>query len=169
MKRFKSISRTKKIVVIGLAAALTLGVAGTAFAYFTGSASTTTYATVGSAGWSISSVSISAGPIYPGAGSQTVTFNLTNSSGGAQLLDAVSVYATPSTDGHGGVIDYTASNVDGCAASWFTGTYVSGPSAGVTYPTGFVGTYTYSFTMTDSGGNQNACQGLSPQVTISVT
>jgi hypothetical protein len=49
MKRFKSISRTKKIIAAGATVALTLGLAGTAFAYFTAGGTGTGSATVGSA------------------------------------------------------------------------------------------------------------------------
>jgi hypothetical protein len=49
MKRFRNISRTKKIIAAGAVAALTLGVAGTAFAYFTAGGTGTGSAPVGSA------------------------------------------------------------------------------------------------------------------------
>jgi hypothetical protein len=49
MKRFKNISRTKKIIAAGATVALTLGLAGTAFAFFTASGTGTGSAPVGSA------------------------------------------------------------------------------------------------------------------------
>jgi hypothetical protein len=49
MKRFRNISRTKKIIAAGATVALTLGLAGTAFAYFTASGTGTGSAPVGSA------------------------------------------------------------------------------------------------------------------------
>jgi hypothetical protein len=68
VKRFRNISRTKKIVAISATVALTLGIAGTAFAYFTSTGSGTGQGAVGSATvWGVSSVT-TGGPMYPGVG-----------------------------------------------------------------------------------------------------
>ena len=57
MKRFRNISRTKKIIAAGATVALTLGIAGTAFAYFTSTGSGTGQGAVGTATtWGVSSV-----------------------------------------------------------------------------------------------------------------
>jgi hypothetical protein len=167
MKRFKSISRTKKIVVVGLAAALTLGIAGTAFAYFTATATNTNaYVTVGSPGWSINVSSYSTAPLYPGGAGADVYFSVTNTTGGQEYLSSVTV--APTTNGAGAVYDLNGTGfVNSCAASWFTGSYVSGPAAGE-YGAGAILYYHYQVTMSDSG-NQDSCQGLAPQLTITVS
>lgn len=164
MRKFLS----KKVLIIGgIAAAVSVGLGGVAAAYFTATASNTSaYVQVGSAGWSITDVSTSGGPLYPGAGTETLTFNLNNTSGGEQLLTSVVVAATE--DNSGGVLDLNSNtNVDGCQASWFTATEVSGPGGGE-YASGYVGSYDFTIAMTDSG-NQTPCANLAPQLTINVT
>jgi len=168
MKRFKSISRTKKIVGVGVAVALTLGLAGGAFAYFKSTATNTNaYVTVGSAGWSITSVSTSGGPLYPNAGTEDVYFNVNNTGGGAQLLSSVGVSLT--TDSVGVYDANTAKFVDGCLASWFNVTEVAGAPGGTYGPGTVTPTYEFAITLPDSGTDQSACEGLYPQLTISVS
>jgi hypothetical protein len=90
MKHFRSFSRTKKIVALGAVAALTLGVAGTAFAYFTGGGSGTGSALVGAAPiWTVGQT----GPAVQGG--------LTTSTDPALYPDAASGAATgpPFTNG----------------------------------------------------------------------
>ena len=84
MKRFMN----KKVVAIGLAAGLTLGAAGAAFAYFTTSGTGSGTENAGTAG----TVSLSAtfGAIVPGDGGQTVTISATNNNATSATITTVS-------------------------------------------------------------------------------
>ena len=65
MKRFKNMSRTKKIVAAGLTVGLTLGLAGSAFAYFTSTGTGSGNASVGNAtNWAVAGGSV-VGTLYP--------------------------------------------------------------------------------------------------------
>src|ERR1700691_3503687 len=65
---------TKKVVVIGAAVALTLGIAGGAFAYFTTTGSGSGTTTAGANSGSVTLAATISGAILPGDGGQTVTF-----------------------------------------------------------------------------------------------
>ena len=113
MKRFRSISRTKKLVAAGATVALTLGIAGAAFAFFTASGSGTSNATVGTAGsWAVVVAARSGRPLYPGSGTETVTYTVQNNSAGNVYLQGTT--AILNTDGSGQVWNTnTASYVAG--------------------------------------------------------
>ena len=84
MKRFMN----KKVMAIGLAAGLTLGAAGTAFAYFTTSGSGSGATNAGTAGTVSLSASI-AGAIVPGDGGQVVTFSADNTNATSATISTV--------------------------------------------------------------------------------
>jgi hypothetical protein len=167
MKRFKSISRTKKIIAVGAAAALTLGIAGTAFAYFTASATNTSnYVTVGSAGWTITGVTTGGGPLYPGGTTEWVSFTVTNTSGGNQALSSVTAAVTNDA---GYVYDINLGQETGCQAGWFGSTaYATNPAMG-TASAGWSGVFSFTIALNDSGGSQNGCENLNPQLTLSAS
>jgi len=168
MKRIKGLSRPKKFVAVGATLALTLGIAGAAFAYFTASATnTSSYVTVGSAGWSITGVSTGGGPLYPGGTTEWVSFTVTNTSGGNQLLSSVTGAVT--SDG-GYVHDVNYGQETGCAASWFGSTaYGTNPAIPTNEPAGWSGTFSFTIALNESGGPQNGCEGLNPQLTLSAS
>ena len=85
MKRFMN----KKVVAIGLAAGLTLGAAGAAFAYFTTSGSGSGTTNAGTAGTVSLSASI-AGAIVPGDGGQTVTITADNTNATSATITTIS-------------------------------------------------------------------------------
>jgi hypothetical protein len=131
----------KKRVLVGLTIAM-LAVAGAAFAYFTSSGEGTGKATVGSS----STIALSSDAItglFPGGAAVPVTVHVHNPGGGAEFVNTIS--GTVADNGE-------------CKGSWFTvspitykedvGAEASGPDAKTTV------------TMTDTGGNQDACQGL---------
>ncbi len=166
MKRFRSISRTKKFVAVGATLALTLGIAGAAFAYFTASATnTSSYVTVGSAGWSITGVSTGGGPLYPVGTTEWVTFTVTNTSGGNQLLSSVT----------GAVTNVCRLRVrrqqrsgDRLPSGWFTLEPPTAPTPPLptNEPAGWSGPFSFTIALTDSSGPQNGCEGLLPQLTL---
>ena len=181
MKRFMN----KKVVAIGLAAGLTLGAAGAAFAYFTTSGSGNGTATVGSTSndWAVSNVAYSSGPLalFPGVSGdstmQTWGFKITNSTTGALGLQNVTVTVEQS------------SLTGGCEASWFqvdgkatSDTFNadngmtladSTPSPITSLPHDVAAsdnvTGTFTLQLVDNGSVQDACQGQTPTVTVAAS
>src|SRR5205823_1346953 len=107
------------------AALLLLGILGggvAAYAYFTGSSgSGSSTGTVGSSTqWSVGSVS-SSGTMYPGGGSVTLSYTVTNGGSGYQKVTsaAVSVATDGAPPASAVVLDSSDNPVPGCLASWF--------------------------------------------------
>jgi hypothetical protein len=170
------ITKRKKIfAAVGTLAALAIG--AIAVAYFTGAdGSGTGNASVGnSTAWSVSVNPGSATyapsgytAIYPGSGTESIPFTVTNNGKGAQNLKTVS-YAIKQ-DGSGNAETSSGTVITGCQASWFSTAANSGNGA---LPSDLAagGTYTgkVDVTMSDSQSNQDACQGASPGVTVTAS
>jgi hypothetical protein len=166
----KSLFSTKKrIAAVALSGAVILGSAGIAAAYFTTTGTTTGYATVGTASLSVHWDSLGGGPLFPGSGSETVGYTVTNTSAGNVQLNSVAV--TIDHDGSGQVYDHNNGDsvATGCYASWFVPV---DNGYGYALPTTMAASGTFvdysTITMTDSG-NQNACQGVQPDLTITAS
>ena len=82
-------------------------------------------------------------------------------------LSGVTAAVTSAADGN--VIDAnTSAEASGCAAWWFTATpNVNGTLPYVMPAGGPAVTGSVAVTMQDSGGNQDACQGVLPEITLS--
>jgi hypothetical protein len=165
---------SRRTSVVGAVAAVVL-VGGSAYAYFTSSSTGTAATTVGSASsWLITgsggtgSPSASAGAMYPGVGTLTVSYAAKNpTGGGTQHLNSAAV--TVSNDGSGNILDTNNSNAPkvGCLASWFTvNNGGAAPAADVAPGSSVDGSATVS--MTNAAVSQDSCQGVKPQVTITV-
>jgi hypothetical protein len=95
MKRFMN----KKVIAIGIAAGLTLGISGAAFAYFTTTGSGTGSATAGANSGAITLHAAIAGNILPGDGGQAVTFTADNSNQTTSLrVNTISFVSVTSSD-----------------------------------------------------------------------
>jgi len=156
----------KKIAVAVVAVAAVAGTSIGAYAYFTSTGAGVGHAAVGSAGsWTISVSAPTGGYLYPGAGTETIGYTVTNSGGGNQYLNAITV--TMPTSG-GNVWDTTTSAyTTSCAANWFTVTDAAPPLG--TYTPALSNPGTVTVTMQDNGGNQNGCQNVTPEVDINAT
>ncbi len=154
----------KKLRYILPIALLLLGVTGAAIAYFTSSGSGNGQATVGtSSSWTVTQTSAN-GTMYPGTGSTTIQYKVTNAGTGYQELNGTT--GVLATDGSGNVMS-GGSAVIGCLASWFS---VSNTSpAAVDLASGASASSSLQVTMSDSGTNQNVCQGVTPTITISAS
>ena len=159
----------KKIAAVGLAAGVSLGVGGAAFAYFTSTGSGTGAATVGNAAaWTpVSATLLNGGVMYPGVSSsdETFTVSITNSGHGYQNLNkfVISVAKADGTTWTGPVTAFPLEN--GCSASDFAlggqaaaGSYTVSPNADVAPGTAYTTTVTVH--MLDTGVPQDNCQGL---------
>jgi hypothetical protein len=173
---------TKKKIAAATVFVLILGGAAAAFAYFTSSGTANGTGAVGSAtSWSVTGFAGSGNPtasgtLYPGVGTSTLTYRVTNPGTGHQAINSVTV--TVPADGSGNALDSTGTAISGCLASWFTvgsssflaadGTTVvtlASPHdlAGAGYITGST-----TVTMTNAAVAQDACQGKTPRYTVAV-
>jgi hypothetical protein len=158
------------------AVVLTLAVGSmAAYAYFTSTGTGTGSAATGSATtWTVGNVGTS-GTMYPGAGTATLTYQVTNAGSGHQAVTGVSV--TVASSGGNIINDATGSAVAGCSASWFSAAAstfkASDGTTTVTAPVDLAGsdyiTGTSTVTMANVASSQDACQGFSPRLTISVS
>ena len=150
MKRFMK----KKAVVIGIAAGLTLGISGVALAYFTSTGNNTGDASVGSPSpWGVSVSSDATNSLYPGVGTETLSYTITNNGTGNQELNAVVVSV-----GNSGP-------ANGCLGSWFTatdnGATPTPGSVAADLAPGHAATGTITVSLNDANTtDQGACQGL---------
>jgi hypothetical protein len=153
---------TKSKIVAAVATTAVVALGGTAaFAYFTTTGSGGGNATVGSASnWGVTVDSVTGGPLFPGSGTEHVSYTVTNQSNGPVRLNLVT--AAINSDGNG---DVGAVN---CKSAWFNISNLSGQAAGVL---GAGGTNTGSFdiTMTDTAAVQDACQNTAPGFAITAS
>ena len=154
----------KKIGAAAVTAALLIGGGGIAFAYFTASGGGTGTASVGS-GPGQAFVITSDGPdtaLTPGNGDQQFDVSIQNTSDQAAYVGTVSM-AVLTDAGTGDAETPEGTDIAGCDASWFTVT----PSLGVDTTVAVGDTVTASgldlhlpsISMTDSGADQDACEG----------
>jgi hypothetical protein len=149
----------KRIAALGSAIAIVAVVA--AVAYFTGTGSGTGRATVGtSTPWGVT-FSASTGTMYPGSGTSTVHYTVTNNGSGNQHLNGTT--AAVAADGSGNVTS-SGTSVPGCLASWFTATNHA-PAAVTLAPAG-TATGTTDVTMAESGTSQDACKSVTPDIVV---
>jgi hypothetical protein len=163
IKRFMS----KKVVAVGLAAGITLGLGGAAFAYFTAAGSGSADAAVGNTGtWGISQVGPAAGAMYPGQGSSAVSYTITNDGSGNQALTGLQA-SIPAMNGD---VLSGGNEVVGCLASWFTPT-VGTPSVaiGSSITPGKTANVTVTVTMADASVSQDSCVDVSPEVSLAAS
>jgi hypothetical protein len=155
----------RKRVAVPLGVIVSLALAAGAFAYFTSTGSGTGNATVGSSSnYAVTVDAATGGPLYPGSGTTNLAYHVKNVSPGQQRVSSIA--ATLTTDTAGGVYNTSSSAfVDGCQASWFSVSNHPG-----TLPDNLAGGATHSgsadVVLNDSGTNQNPCQGVTPQLTV---
>jgi hypothetical protein len=158
------IKLTKKRLI---ATAITIGalaVAGGAFAYFTASGSGTGQAAVGSSTpWTVT-FGTTTGTMYPGAGTATLPYTVTNAGNGNQKLATTTVAVNADTNGN---VTTHGATVTGCLATWFTA--ANTPPTATDLAAGAHTTGSVAVTMADAAVSQNSCQGVSPDVTVSAS
>jgi hypothetical protein len=164
----KLIIGKRRIAVLGAIVAFVVVSAGAAFAYFTSTGSGTGSASVGSAGnWTVSVSSDTSGKLLPGSGNEKIGYTITNPNKGSQAFTTVS--ATVNADASGNVLGADGNPVAGCLAAWFTADAGNTtPPAGTSVAKNGTATGTVTVAMTDSDTNQDACENVSPQITVTV-
>lgn len=155
-------TKKKIIAVISVIAVFAVGTA--AFAYFTSTGSGTGQAAVGSSThWTVA-LSASTGTMYPGSGSSVIPYTVTNAGTGNQYLTTTAASVNADTNGN---VTSHGTSVSGCLATWFTATNTAPTAAdlaGGAHTTGSV-----SVAMSDANANQNACEGVTPDVTVNAS
>lgn len=157
---FRKLVTKKRALVLAVVAAL--AVAATAIAYFTSTGSGTGQASVGSAtNWTVAVSSDSTEAIFPGAGSETLTYKVTNAGTGHQNLEGTSTEVASKA----GNITEKGVEVSGCKASWFSAVnHAPVLPHDLAHGETVEGTVTVS--MENAAENQNACQGKKPDITV---
>lgn len=153
--------------VVWLAAVIgSLGLAAAALGFFTSSGSGTGSANVGNpTAWTVTPGAAAGGPIYPGAGSQTIPYTVKNAGSGYQELQSTSAVVASS----GGNVTQGGLAVSGCLASWFTVANTPPAVPSDLAPGASASGGSVAVSMQDSGTDQNACQGVNPDITISAS
>jgi hypothetical protein len=169
---------TKKRVGAALSAVVVLAIAAAAFGFFTSTGTGTGSALVGSAtSWTVTSGTASGGSLFPGAGSVSLPYTVTNAGNGNQELVAVTptVAASSAAGFVGDIVSTTApaGPVAGCLAAWFAATATTPvarpPATSLDVPASGQATGTVSVTLTDESVSQDACEGVSPQINIAAS
>ena len=157
--------RLRKRWLVAASVVASLVVAGVALAYFTSTGSGTGTASVGSpSNWTVTPATATGGPLYPGSGSESIPYTVTNPSPGQQQLANTEAFVTSSN----GNVTQGGTPVAGCLASWFTAVDSSPASLPSDLASGGTASGSVSLTMQDVASSQNACQGVSPDVSIQV-
>ena len=151
----------KKRVILALSVVAALVVTGAAVAFFTSTG--TGQAQVGSAeNWTVTPSGATGGPMFPGSGTSNIAYTIKNPGSDSRHLGSTSAaVASLNND-----ITSNGTEVTGCLASWFAATMHTDPA-----PADVAGGATVDgsvdVTMTDTGVSQDACQGKTPDITIS--
>lgn len=146
----KGMSRLKKTVIIASVAALSLGGAGIAFAYWTSTGTGSGTATTGESVAFEITTETAVGEISPGSPGQTVAFTVTNPGPGVQFLGAVTVRLA---DEEGTPWVPTG----GCLAADYVATISTPPAYGEMAAEAEVSGVA-TVTLTNTTVNQDACQ-----------
>ena len=113
--------------------------------------------------WSVT-FGASTGTMYPGSGTSTVNYTVTNNGSGNQHLNTTT--ASVVADGSGNVKS-SGTPVSGCLATWFS--VSNSPPAGTTLSPSASTTGSAAVTMAESGTNQDACKTVTPDILISAS
>jgi hypothetical protein len=160
---------TKKRVAAAVAALAIGGSGVAAYAYFTGSAGSGSGSahTGSAASWTVGALTFSGGPVYPGSGSETATYTVTNAGGGNQALTSVTASVSHNV---GGDVIAGGSAVTGCTASWYTATAgAPSPAIGAVIAKNGTATGTVTESLTESNSSQDLCKGVTPDITVTAS
>src|SRR3954467_11246716 len=115
-------TKKQKVAAALGAGAVAIAGGGVALAYFPDTGSGSSAGAVGSSSnWGVSVTVDKTATLYPGVGSQPISYTITNNGSGHQGLKDVKV--TVSADANGDVTNdalVTPASAVGCKASWFT-------------------------------------------------
>jgi hypothetical protein len=183
LKRFLFGSKKRLLVTLATLTVVAAAAVG-AYAYFSASGTGTSNAVVGSqTGWTVNVVPATAiiPAIYPGQGTDNYKYTVTNSGGGNQQLNTVTIQIANSngtawsSQGDGSKPACTAADFSingGAAGATATDTYHlhyapgAGPS-GISFTVQMVDRQDVS--LGDGTGNQDNCQGQHPPILVTAS
>ena len=153
--------RSKKALTIGVAAAMTVGIAGGAFAYFTSTGAGTGSATVGVSSALDIAQTGSVTALVPDSPAQAIHYTVTNNTSAAEKVGSVTV-SISSITGAG-----TNNTIEACTPSLFTLTQDSALNATIAAGNNVSDNGLASIRLTDDGNNQDNCQGATVHLAFS--
>lgn len=162
MKRF---TKKKKLAVVVLTGAMLVAGGGLAFAYFTSTGTGTGSGVVGTAGNNISVNGTETTALFPGGTGGTVNFTAANTASNPEQLSTihlVSVAADPTHVTAGCNTTLGAFTMADVNVSVAHGAIAAGATAQVVPETG-------TLFMTETGTNQNACEGATLTLTFTTS
>jgi hypothetical protein len=143
-------TRKKKIAVIVVGAASSLAAGGVAFAYFTSTGAGTGTATVNSSStWVLTSTPVSG--LGPGLAAQNIVGTATNALGQTEYIGTVTATVASTTN-------------SGCTAADFT---ITPGVINADTPSGSTGLNFGTIAFNDRNVNQNACEGVTVNLSFS--
>ena len=154
---------TKKRAVVAMAVVGSLALSVGAYAYFTAGGSGTGSASVGDpAAFNVTVSSDTTGTLYPGTGSQTLTYTVTNPIGGPQRLSTA--VASLATSGEN--IISGNDEIAGCKAAWFTADATSNAPLPQELASQGTSSGTVLVKMLDATVSQDSCKGKAPRIIV---
>jgi len=163
----------RRVVMLALTAGLTFGAGGIAAAYFTSGGTGSGSAEVGSTtGAFVLTTGGPATPLLPGDGPGAFDVAVTNTSGADAHIGTVSEAVARYGDS-GDAATQDGADIPGCSADWFSVTpsvavdELVAPGATVHASDG--GRPLPTVTLSESGTDQDACQGRSVGITFTTT
>jgi hypothetical protein len=178
----------KRILAIGLPLVVIAGT-GIGYAYFTGgtgtgtgsatAGSTVTWSVTGTGGAGTNPSTPATSFLYPGGATVPLTYRIVNTGSGHEGLTSVTVTVVATTGASPDIIDTTNTAILGCKAAWFTpgtSSFAASDNSAITglpvdVPNGANGyvTGTTQLSMVNTTNlAQDACQGKTPQFTVTV-
>jgi len=154
---------SKKQIVIGGAAALALAIGGgAAYAYWTNSGSGDGSATTGTTSpFTVSVDNVDLADLSPAGPTDTVGYSISTTGSGTEHATTALATVTGTHNGSG--------PVTGCTSDDFDITNNTFPAAGVDITSATPANYTFDIKMKDTGGNQDACKGVTVDLHVAVS
>jgi hypothetical protein len=165
----KIFTTRRRIVIAGASAAVVVAASGgAAYAYFTAGGSGSGSGSVGTAAdFTITQVgSTTGGPLFPGSGTEVLTFSVANNSGQSEVLNGL----TASVANSGGDVMAGTSSIGGCLATWFNASVADPTSFPITVDSSSTPvSVTVDLTMKTDTANQDSCEGLTDGPVVNLT
>jgi hypothetical protein len=116
--------------------------------------------------WGVAAGTEVGAALFPGIGTETITYTITNNGTGDQALQTVAAVVNSSS----GNVTVAGVAVSGCLATWYTASAATpSPVVGTTIAPAGTATDVVTVALTNAAVNQNPCQGIHPDIVLNVT
>lgn len=158
-------SHKRRYLLTALIAPLFIG--GAAYAYFDLNQATSHVNVASSPSFTITITPPTGAPLLPGSGSQTISFSAINQLNRPQTINSITYAMT--SDQSGGILNtVTGAYDDACLASWFNVSGVPSIPPPTVVQQGQTLSGTVAVSMTNPTASQDACEGDSPQISVTL-